>query len=293
VTGWTLQLPGYGTGTLSLTESSGAGWLVFLNRVQDQPSPLKYPRPGASDFQVYLALFGGNHMRNRNKWIALLGVLLIVGGVGFILYTLGKNLPNPFDIASALGMDNNTLPVIAPSGSVGAPTVSLDASYAPANTPNPQAVGLIPDRLIIPVINLDAPIIPVSFSTITIGSQVYDQWLTPNQFAAGWQASSALLGLPGNTVLSGHHNEYGKVFKDLVKLKKGDIVSLYSIAREFRYQVVAAMILPELNQPLSVRLDNARWIEKSTDERITLITCWPAYSNTHRVIVVAYPIVNP
>ena len=232
-------------------------------------------------------------MRNRNKWIALLGVLLIVGGVGFILYTLGKNLPNPFDIASALGMDNNTLPVIAPSGSVGAPTVSLDASYAPANTPNPQAVGLIPDRLIIPVINLDAPIIPVSFSTITIGSQVYDQWLTPNQFAAGWQASSALLGLPGNTVLSGHHNEYGKVFKDLVKLKKGDIVSLYSIAREFRYQVVAAMILPELNQPLSVRLDNARWIEKSTDERITLITCWPAYSNTHRVIVVAYPIVNP
>jgi len=232
-------------------------------------------------------------MRNMNKWIALLGVLLLVGGEVIILYTFGKNLPNPFDVAYALGMDKNTLPIIAPADSGGAPMVSVDKSYAPAKTPMPQAVGLIPDRLIIPVINLDAPILPVSFSTITIGSQVYDQWLTPNQFAAGWQTSSALLGLPGNTVLSGHHNEYGKVFKDLVKLKKGDIVSIYSVAREFRYQVVATMVLPELNQPLSVRLENARWIEQSTDERITLITCWPAYSNTHRVIVVAFPIINP
>ncbi len=50
------------------------------------------------------------------------------------------------------------------------------------------------------------------------------------------------------------------------------------------------MILPERDQPLSVRLANAQWIEPSTDERLTLITCWPKDNNTHRLIIVAVPI---
>jgi len=37
-------------------------------------------------------------------------------------------------------------------------------------------------------------------------------------------------------------------------------------------------------------LQNARWIMASSDERLTLVTCWPAYSNTHRLILVAKPI---
>jgi sortase (surface protein transpeptidase) len=31
-------------------------------------------------------------------------------------------------------------------------------------------------------------------------------------------------------------------------------------------------------------------IKLSTDERITLITCWPVDSNPHRVVIVAFPI---
>ena len=38
-----------------------------------------------------------------------------------------------------------------------------------------------------------------------------------------------------------------------------------------------------------VRLANARWIQPSEDERLTLITCWPYESNTHRLIIVALP----
>jgi len=243
-------------------------------------------------------------MRKLDKWMVFVGMLLIVGGAVGAWVNVRNNLPSPFDIASASGLDDNSLPIIAPASSgsgsgagsatlAGAPTVSAGENYAPAATPRSQPVGLIPDRLVIPTINLDAPIIPVSFKDIKVGDQVYYQWVAPDQFAAGWQDPSALLGLPGNTVLNGHHNAYGKVFKDLVKLNMGDVIIIYSGAQEFRYQVVAKMLLPERYELLSTRLENARWIEPSTDERITLITCWPADSNTHRVVVVAFPIANP
>jgi sortase A len=83
------------------------------------------------------------------------------------------------------------------------------------------------------------------------------------------------------------------VFKDLHLLAPGDIIELYGGSYKFSYMVVNVMILPEKGQDLSVRLENARWLMPSTDERVTLITCWPATSNTHRLIVVARPINIP
>jgi len=49
------------------------------------------------------------------------------------------------------------------------------------------------------------------------------------------------------------------------------------------------MILPERNEPVDTRLQNARWILPSADERLTLLTCWPYTTNTHRLIIVAIP----
>lgn len=227
------------------------------------------------------------------------GILLIIGGAVAAGITIRNNLPSPFDIASASGENGDFLPIIAPAGlgngagsatQAGAPTVNPGGNYAPAATPESRPVGMIPERLVIPSINIDAPILPVSYKEIRVDDKVYYQWLAPQEYAAGWQDSSTMLGLPGNTVLNGHHNEYGRVFKDLVTLDIGDEVSIYSGSQEFRYQVVAKLLLPERWAPLEKRFENARWIERSTDERITLITCWPADSNTHRVIIVAMPI---
>jgi hypothetical protein len=53
------------------------------------------------------------------------------------------------------------------------------------------------------------------------------------------------------------------------------------------------MILPEKGESLERRLENARWLLRSTDERLTLVTCWPATSNTHRLILIALPEENP
>jgi sortase A len=150
----------------------------------------------------------------------------------------------------------------------------------------------IPSRIYIPSIGLDSEIGFATLRDITVFGETYQQWVAPSDIV-GWHFRSALLGDPGNTVLNGHHNVQGEVFKELSLVQKGDEISLYSDAGRFYYQVVSVMILPERFETQEVRLENARWIQQSEDERITLISCWPYESNTHRVIVVAFPIDPP
>lgn len=149
--------------------------------------------------------------------------------------------------------------------------------------------GYSPERIVIEKINLDAPIIPVSVKEVKFEGKLYQQWLAPNGFEAGWHNTSAPLGVAGNTVLNGHHNVFGEVFGRLVRLREGDIIKLYSGEKEFVYRVALVLLLPEKYKTVEDRMENARWILPSDDERITLITCWPKASNTHRVIVVALP----
>jgi sortase A len=40
---------------------------------------------------------------------------------------------------------------------------------------------------------------------------------------------------------------------------------------------------------LEIRMANAEWLGGTDDERLTLVTCWPQKSNTHRLIIVARP----
>ena len=161
--------------------------------------------------------------------------------------------------------------------------------YAPGATQEPAAPD-IPTRLVIPTIELDAPIEPAKITTQKVGGEEYEQWQAPDKFAAGWHEDSAMLGQTGNTVLNGHHNINGKVFERLVDLNPGDLIILFGKQRAFIYQITNKMILPEKYQEIDVRMDNARWILPSDDERLTLVTCWPATSNTHRLIIVARPL---
>lgn len=158
-------------------------------------------------------------------------------------------------------------------------------AYATASGP-----AIVPERIIIDRIALDAPVIPVGQHALTIGERVFGQWDVPRERAAGWHHTSATIGSAGNLVLNGHHNVYGEVFRYLRVLQPGDLLRLESGGRRFNYIVVQTMTLPEQNQPVDVRLENARWILPTGDERVTLITCWPYYSNTHRLVVIARPI---
>lgn len=159
-------------------------------------------------------------------------------------------------------------------------------------TATPQPVGMVPDRLVIPAISLDVPVIPEHYKVITLDGVELIQWRVPFRKASGWQDTTALLGEIGNTVLNGHHNQYGEVFKDLVNLKEGDQIEVYSGDVLFIYKVNMILLLPEKYQSMDERIENANWILPTTDERLTIVTCWPPEGNTHRVIVVAFPVLN-
>lgn len=147
-----------------------------------------------------------------------------------------------------------------------------------------------PVRLVIPAIGLDAPIVPAESGVVRLMGKDFELWQAPDQFAAGWHMDSARLGEPGNTVLNGHNNIYGEVFAHLEDLKPGDTIQVYGEDYVFQYRISNLMILPEKYETLDVRSTNAQWILSSNDERLTLVSCWPYNSNTHRLIVVASPI---
>jgi LPXTG-site transpeptidase (sortase) family protein len=136
---------------------------------------------------------------------------------------------------------------------------------------------------------VDAPIFPVSWQTIEVDGQEQAAWEVLDMYAAGWHESSAPLGVAGNTVLNGHNTTYGEVFRDLYTLEAGDDIVVYSDDTPYAYAVTEVLILPEAGQPLEVRIENARYVLPTDDERLTLVTCHPYGSLQNRLIVIAHP----
>jgi sortase A len=151
----------------------------------------------------------------------------------------------------------------------------------------PATLPAIPERIVIEKIGLNVPIVPVGQHPIRIAGQTYSQWNVPDERVAGWHENSAPLGVRGNTVLNGHHNVNGAVFHYLAVLEPGDMITLESGGEQHLYVIAQMMVLAEEGQPLATRRANARWILPTTDERVTLITCWPLEASTHRLVVIA------
>jgi sortase A len=148
--------------------------------------------------------------------------------------------------------------------------------------------GAPPNRLIISAINLDAPVVPIGWHIEEQDGQTVSVWDVPD-YAAGWHQTSAYPGRPGNVVLNGHHNIRGEVFRHLIDLEPGARIQLHADGKVYYYTVSEKHILQEKGQPPEVRYQNALWIAPTADERLTLVTCWPYTSNTHRLIIVARP----
>ncbi len=174
-------------------------------------------------------------------------------------------------------------PVVLPDNNT---VITHSQTLSTVVLPAPVAAGDPPDRLVIAAIQLDAPVEVVGWH-LEHGTSVWD---VPARRAAGWLKTSAPAGQKGNTVLDGHHNIQGEVFRRLVDLKPGDVVELSARGNVYRYSVTEKHILPDRDQPMEVRIANAQWIQTTNDERLTLVTCWPYTNNTHRLIIVARPL---
>jgi sortase A len=108
-------------------------------------------------------------------------------------------------------------------------------------------------------------------------------------FAVGFHSGTAYPGHAGNTVLAGHNNIRGRVFRHLLDLQLGDDIYLYVGEQEFRYVVSQILLVKEKGMAEEIRRDNAQWIQPTADERLTLVSCWPFIQPDHRVFVIAFP----
>jgi LPXTG-site transpeptidase (sortase) family protein len=169
------------------------------------------------------------------------------------------------------------------------PGIQAPPDPAPAHAGWAAVVGEAPVRLVIPSIGLDAPVVGAGLSMIEIGVQRLYQWQAPDMYAAGWHQDTARLAAGGNTVLNGHHNVAGEVFRHLDQLEPGDVIYVFGSEAVHRYLVTRRLILKEKYEPTETRLENAQWIKPGGPERLTLVTCWPYESNTHRLLIVAEP----
>ncbi|MCA9916839.1 MAG: sortase [Anaerolineales bacterium] len=224
-----------------------------------------------------------------------IGLIVVLTAVSVLLFrapaqqTAVANTPLPIITVVITPVPNATATpeaeqLVDTGAEISIPEGFVALEDAPTGTLNHQ-----PRRIVIPSIEVDAPVIDVGLTAVQSSNQTLYQWQVPAAYEAGWHNTSAPLGQIGNTVLNGHHNIFGEVFGKLVDLEKGDEIVVYDAEAPHNYTVVEVQILPERDQPLAVRQENAQWIEPTDDERLTLVTCWPHSDNSHRLIVVAYP----
>lgn len=236
----------------------------------------------------------------------MLSRLMLVGGLALLLYG-GVTWWQQAAFRYTVGAEHVVLAVTrvpqrdaAPLATVTLPPVNDgegDGAAAPESDALPTATVALtprppepPTRIIAPTIALDAPIVEMGWETREDDSgEWFSEWVVP-AFAAGWHKNSALPGNGGNTVVSAHHNVDGEVFRYLVDLEPGDRVELDTVGQAFSYVVEEKYIVAEQNQPPGIQAENAKFIQETADERLTLVSCWPYESNSHRVIVIARPV---
>ena len=154
---------------------------------------------------------------------------------------------------------------------------------------SPEPDPVTPDRIVAPAIDLDAEVVPMGWTVVQRNDQTASEWMIPD-YAAGWHVNSARPATGGNTVLSGHNNIKGEVFRYLSDPELGDEITLYAGDRTFSSVVEEKYTVREKGMPDEVRRRNAQWMMPTDDERLTLISCWPYWTNTHRIIIVARPV---
>ena len=129
----------------------------------------------------------------------------------------------------------------------------------PIPTPGPeQAI-----RIQIPALAIDAPIVQG------------DGWEQLKK-GVGQHIGSVNPGQPGNLILTAHNDVFGEIFRYLDRLKRGDQIIVYTNQRSYTYTVSASLIV----EPTQVEV-----LASTSDETITLISCYPYLVDNQRIII--------
>ncbi len=153
----------------------------------------------------------------------------------------------------------------SPGGAVPDVPVHLQKWVQPAPAqPVPTPSAARPNRIVIPSINVDAPVVSgVSWEDLKKG--------------VGHLPGSANPGERGNLYLAAHNDIFGEIFRHLDNLELGDEFLVYSGDQSFRYVVTSKRVI----EPTDVSV-----MYPSTKPIATLQTCYPYLVDTHRLVVI-------
>ncbi|MCW5878229.1 MAG: S8 family serine peptidase [Anaerolineales bacterium] len=214
---------------------------------------------------------------------ALLGTLLLLF-LGLPLFTANaqennQRLPDP--------------QIVSPSIAAGSSSV---LSYLKPDEPKKDLLSLATieygDRLIerisIPKLNIASDVLPLGWqANRSLKDILKTEWDSP-QGVVGWVVTSALPGDSGNVILYGHNNIYDAVFRNLADLSEGDVIHLVSSGGLKTYSVSEVHLLPMLTDVQQSQA-YSQFLQPTDEPVLTIISCWPYISNTHRVVIRALP----
>lgn len=237
--------------------------------------------------------------------VSVLASFLFVGLVMIYRLTVGPGMEAAPSVAAVpappkVEITPTNAPTLAeptPVSSV-VPALTVIPEYSPTPTPEPFVPAPTPyirvpadsppTQLVIPKIGLDIPVLTVGVKTIRDGAKSKTVWAdVPN--AGGFHQTSAYPGNAGNTVINGHRDMLGSVFRHLDRVEVSDEIVLYVGETAYSYTVAEILVVPEVFASAEQRQENLRLIGYMPEERLTLITCTPVGLATHRLLVIAMP----
>lgn len=243
----------------------------------------------------------------REKLYWTLGNLLMLIGAILLAYVGGIYAQADFNRYAARG--DTDIPPPAPVAAPRAPDAEPAPFVAPLpfvaprlNTAEGQLISDVPDivrsavpsqisRIIIPSIGVDSKVVEVGWEIKEQNGQQIAVWQVA-EYAVGHHRGSANPGEGSNIVLAGHVGGYGKVFKDLIKVREGDQVILFAGGQQYLYVVREQVLVHEEGVSPEQQAMNALYIAPTNEEMVTLVTCWPDRGPKkfkYRIIVRATP----
>lgn len=173
-----------------------------------------------------------------------------------------------------------------------APIQAAATSPAPEETPAPLAEGPQPPAslTIAEADMVDVPVVSMGWRVTEVDGVRTTMWEIPAD-AAGWHPDSGLTGQVGNVIISGHQLLGTAPFAAIALgdvLPGQEVLLTDAAGTTFRYTV------REVTDPLPIETDPAAeqllantYLGQGNQAILTLISGWPDFSTTHRVIVIA------
>lgn len=211
-------------------------------------------------------------MKKLSTWLIIAGILIIlipVVGSAYNSYQQDKlyqEYLSSQDLAVAIeeldyAFQESTQ--ITPSNAAISTDTAVTAPVDPPkkNTYKPKILG----KVIIPSASIDLMMVE--------GTTAKDL-----NWGAGHMTSTPMPGEPGNVAIAGHRNyTFGSYFSRLGEVATGDIITVEYLGNSFDYEAYEILtVLPDDTSVLSPPKDGSI---------LTLITCTPKGSNTHRLII--------